>query len=405
MMEDFNVTKKSVTDGPDDDFIIKSGSGRDTIDARLEAAGIEAPQPAVPPMSAYINTPRGQFIDSAQAMQQGVPIQLIQQGIPVQPVAVNTVALEAQAPAVQAGIPTQPAPVQQVVPQVPIQQTVPQAPMQQAVPQVPVQQAVPQATVQQPVPQVQQQIPVPETGVEKSYDEAGYDHIMENDPEIDESEEELFAQIDEFRQKAARITALIREKQHRMNQLEEQLHEKEVENLRYQQKLLSMKKGVSVSTGDISLSKEVVAEAAVRAATEAVAKSDDRMSESLKAVDDKMSESIKAVDTRVSESFKAVEDKMSTMEKNISGSMSDAGVNVDFSEIKGDIFDKIHDENVRVYRNIQDFMKDRDENDERFSHIEQGVKKTGKMLTASMGIGLANLIVMVVVLLKVLGVF
>ena len=203
--------------------------------------------------------------------------------------------------------------------------------------------------------------------------------FSEEEPDIDESEEELFSQIDEFRQKAARITALIREKQHRMDQLEEQLHEKEVENLRYQQKLLSMKKGVA--GGGVALSKEVVAEAAVRAANEAVAKSDDRMTESLK----------------------AVEDKMSSMEKSISESIGE-GQGADLKDLKGDIFDKIHDENVRVYRNIQDFMKDRDENDERFKNIEESIKATGGRITAAVVIGIINLGVMAVVLLTVLGI-
>ena len=195
----------------------------------------------------------------------------------------------------------------------------------------------------------------------------------EDEPDIDESEEELFAQIDAFRQKASMITALIREKQHRMDQLEEQLHEKEVENLRYQQKLLSMKKEVSVRNAAVS--REAVAEAAVRAANEAVAKSDDKMTDALK----------------------SVEDKMSSMEQTISEG-------ADITGIKGDIFDKIHDENVRVYRNIQDFMKDRDENDERFKNLENSIKKTGAKVSLALAVSIIDLLLVGGVLLTVLGV-
>ena len=193
------------------------------------------------------------------------------------------------------------------------------------------------------------------------------------EPNIDESEEELFAQIDAFRQKASMITALIREKQHRMDQLEEQLHEKEVENLRYQQKLLSMKK--EVSARNVAVSREAVAEAAVRAANEAVAKSDDKMTETLK----------------------SVEDKMNSMEQTISEG-------TDITGIKGDIFDKIHDENVRVYRNIQDFMKERDENDDRFKNLETRIKKTNAKISVAMIISIVNLLLVGGVLLTVLGV-
>ncbi|MCR5098586.1 MAG: hypothetical protein K6B14_06525 [Lachnospiraceae bacterium] len=195
----------------------------------------------------------------------------------------------------------------------------------------------------------------------------------DNEPNIDESEEELFAQIDAFRQKASMITALIREKQHRMDQLEDQLHEKEVENLRYQQKLLSMKK--EVSARNAAVSREAVAEVAVRAANEAVAKSDDKMSDALK----------------------SVEDKMTSMEQSFSGG-------TDISVIKGDIFDKIHDENVRVYRNIQDYMKERDENDERFKKLENITRETSAKVSVALIVSIIDLLLVGGVLLTVLGV-
>ncbi len=196
---------------------------------------------------------------------------------------------------------------------------------------------------------------------------------IDSEPNIDESEEELFAQIDAFRQKASMITALIREKQHRMDQLESQLHEKEIENLRYQQKLLAVKR--DAADRSVALSKEVVAEAAVRAANEAVAKSD----------------------LKVSESLKTVEEKVSSMEQSISEG-------ADLGGIKGDIFDKIHDENVRVYRNIQDFMKERDENDDRFGKLEASVKETNAKINLVMLIAILDLLIAGVVLLTVIGV-
>ena len=189
-----------------------------------------------------------------------------------------------------------------------------------------------------------------------SSDEGGFYIVDDSEPDIDESEEELFAQIDAFRQKASMITALIREKQHRMDQLEEQLHEKEVENLRYQQKMLAMKK--AANSRNITLSKEIVAEAAVRAANEAVSKSDDKMAESLKSVED----------------------------------------------LKGDIYEKIHDENVRVYRNIQDFMKERDDNDERFNSLAQRLKENNSKISVLMVITILNLMITCAVILTITGV-
>ncbi len=284
LAEDLNGMKN---DGPDDDFIIKSGSGQDLADKveeRLEAAGIEVPDAEIPKVEAEEVLNEDMYVEEDPIVED---------------------------------------PVESVL----------------------------------PTPEPVDDIYIPD----------------ESEPDIDESEEELFAQIDEFRQKASRITALIREKQHRMDQLEEQLHEKEVENLRYQQKLLAMKK--DVANRSVSISKEAVAEAAVRAANEAVAKSDDKMNETLK----------------------SVEDKMSSMEQTLSEG-------ADIGGIKGDIFDKIHDENVRVYRNIQDFMKERDENDTRFEDIQRVIKTTKRDASLAVVLGLANLLILIFVLMTVIGI-
>ena len=226
--------------------------------------------------------------------------------------------------------------------------------------------------VDQPADTEREEQPVEETQAEETFEEDVY-IPEETEPDIDESEEELFAQIDAFRQKASMITALIREKQHRMDQLEDQLHEKEVENLRYQQKLLSMKK--EVSARNVAVSREAVAEAAVRAANEAVAKSDDKMNETLK----------------------SVEDKMTSMEQTLSEG-------ADIGGIKGDIFDKIHDENVRMYRNIQYLLKERDENDERFKNLETRIKKTNSKISILLLVSIITLLLAGGALLTVLGV-
>ena len=115
----------------------------------------------------------------------------------------------------------------------------------------------------------------------------------------------------------------------------------------------------------------------------------------------------------MNESLRSVEARMSSMEKSLSESMEKSlseipaasePAEIDFKDLKTDIFEKIHDENVRVYRNIQDFMKDRDANDERFKNIEESIKKTGGRITAAIIIGIINLGVMAVVLLTLLGI-
>ena len=72
--------------------------------------------------------------------------------------------------------------------------------------------------------------------------------------------------------------------------------------------------------------------------------------------------------------------------------------------MKEGLFEKVHDENVRVYRNIQDLLKERDEADKRFEETQAMVKKLGGKVGFLTFLAFLNLGVVVAILLALLDI-
>jgi hypothetical protein len=72
--------------------------------------------------------------------------------------------------------------------------------------------------------------------------------------------------------------------------------------------------------------------------------------------------------------------------------------------MKESLYEKVHDENVRVYRNIQDLLKERDEADKRFEETQNMVKKLGGKVGFLTFLAFLNLGVVVAILLALLDI-
>ena len=79
-----------------------------------------------------------------------------------------------------------------------------------------------------------------------------------------------------------------------------------------------------------------------------------------------------------------------------------ASVSESVEGIKTDLYDKVHNENVKVYRNIQDLLKERDEQDTSMDETNSQFKKVGGKVTFATVLGVLNLGVVVAILLSLL---
>ena len=207
--------------------------------------------------------------------------------------------------------------------------------------------------------------------IEKRLDAAGIDFPSNNEKEevekveekriFSEQDDALFQQIDAFRRKAEDIQSLIMEKEDRVSALEEQLHAKEVQNQEMQNKLSALEEELDKKQ-----------------------KQADGLVSNVETQVDRVLGEIKQPIDSVSESVEGMQDSIKGM--------------------KEDLYEKVHDENVRVYRNIQDLLKERDEADSTFEETKALLKKLGGKIGFLIFLGLLNLGVIVAILLALLDI-
>ncbi len=200
--------------------------------------------------------------------------------------------------------------------------------------------------------------------IEKRLDAAGIEFpsnmIKEELDKVEEKkvyinkDDELFQQIDAFRQKAEDIQSLIKEREDRVSDLEELLRQKEAQNQETQNKIAEL---------------------------------EDELAQKQKEADSIVAN----VETQVDRALGELKQPLDTMSESVEG-------------MKEGLYEKVHDENVRVYRNIQDLLKERDEADKRFEETQAMVKKLGGRVGFLTFLALLNLGVVVAVLLALLDI-
>jgi hypothetical protein len=79
-------------------------------------------------------------------------------------------------------------------------------------------------------------------------------------------------------------------------------------------------------------------------------------------------------------------------------------MNEGLTDLKSEISDKVHSENVKVYRNIQDLLTEKDRTDEATEVINEGFKGVKAQNTFLVLMSILNLGALVVAILLQLGI-
>ncbi|MCR5054507.1 MAG: hypothetical protein K6A69_06680 [Lachnospiraceae bacterium] len=165
------------------------------------------------------------------------------------------------------------------------------------------------------------------------------------------SEEDLLKQIDEFREKALKLQSMISDQEQRAKNLEDEVREKEHTNTALDAELLKKREAAESIVGEVN---------------------------------DKVDKIMNSLSEDVKESV---------------GTLGE-----DLKTTKSEITDKIHNENVTVYRNIQDLLKEMDKNDELSKMIESRVHGIRIQNVVLMIFSILNFGVGIIILLLTLGI-
>ena len=189
-------------------------------------------------------------------------------------------------------------------------------------------------------------------------------------------EDQLLLQIDQFRDKAMQLTKLINNRERRVKELEALVRAKEEKNKELQITLQKKQEEADSLVLDVN-------------------NKDDNIMEQVKAtmgnLEQKIVDQASSSEEKVQEQQAAVKETMDSMT---------AGLGT----IKDELSEKVHSENVKVYRNIQDLLKEMNKRDEDNARIDKQFRSLRITNVFLMLLSILNVGAVSVIILFLLGV-
>lgn len=207
----------------------------------------------------------------------------------------------------------------------------------------------------------------------------------------------LLVQIDAFRDKAVKLSGLIGAKQKKVVALEALVKQREADIADKEEQIAALQSELD--------SKQKEADALVTTVETQV----DRMLTSVKA---DLSDLNQNISDKISEENQAGADKLETLLNTVNTSvgeiketLANSSEGISLEDVKQELSEKIHSENVKVFRNIQDTMKEMDHSEEMDISFEEKYQAMKSRFIGILVVLIVNFGVSIVILLHSLGIF
>lgn len=228
------------------------------------------------------------------------------------------------------------------------------------------------------------------------YDEPEPDYSSDDTVTGDSTEDALLVQIDAFRDKAIRLSGLINANQKKVLSLEAEVKKKEGQ--------ISDKENQIAALQDELSTKQKEADALVTTVETQV----DRMLVSVKkevsTLNNELSGQITRENQEESARIAGIVDKVNSSVLEIKDYLAHAEEDTSLEDMKEELSEKIHSENVKVYRNIQDTMKEMDHSEQLDISIDEKYRSLKHRSAFLLIVLIINLIVSAVILLMNAGI-
>lgn len=246
-------------------------------------------------------------------------------------------------------------------------------------------------------------------------------HGQERTKESVEKEDFLLSQIDEFREKAKQLQVLLASKENKVQELQSIVNEREdkaqeLEHIlterqgeadkivvEFSQTVDALAKRVTTKMTEIETSISGQVEEVKRASEEQIV-SNRRLNEEQIAANKKLTEEQLATNKQF------LEEQAIANKKLFEGQIAEVKELMEtetaqLESIKADLSEKVHSENVKCYRNIQDLFNEFDSKIEKMDEMEKGVGYINGYVKCLSWFSILNFLVLIGFILHSLGVF
>lgn len=240
-------------------------------------------------------------------------------------------------------------------------------------------------------------------------------------PEVqaaDNGEDLLLEQIDAFRDKAKQLQSLISAKERKVKELEALVRAKEAKNqqLQEQNQRLQEELGKKRAQADgIVTDVEQQVDRMLQSVQGNMDKIEQRVAKRVELSHEKAREQTReAKETfdqaksnmdAIHSGVETIGEQIARAREEISSVLTEVSqIRTDMETVKGELFEKVHSENVKVYRNVQDLMKEMDHSQEAEAEAEAKFKSVRMGLNAVTVLTVVNLAAAAVTLLNLFGI-
>ena len=236
-----------------------------------------------------------------------------------------------------------------------------------------------------------------------------------------EKEDFLLSQIDEFREKAKQLQDLLAAKENKVQELQSIVNEREGKAEEWQHILVERQEEADKIVTEFTKKVDDLADRVTAKMTEIETSISGQVAEVKRASEEQLASNRKLNEDQIAANKKLSEEQLATNkqfleEQAIANKKLSEGqiaevkallenATAQLESIKTDLSEKVHSENVKCYRNIQDLFNEFDSKIEKMDEMEQGVGSVKGYVKCLSWFAILNCVVLIGFILYSLGVF
>ena len=214
-----------------------------------------------------------------------------------------------------------------------------------------------------------------------------------------EKEDFLLSQIDEFREKAKQLQDLLAAKENKVQELQSIVNEREGKAEEWQHILVERQEEADKIVTEFTKKVDDLADRVTAKMTEIETSISGQVAEVKRASEEQLATNKQFLEEQAIANKKLSEGQIAEVKALLENATTQ------LESIKTDLSEKVHSENVKCYRNIQDLFNEFDSKIEKMDEMEQGVGSVKGYVKCLSWFAILNFVVLIGFILYSLGVF
>lgn len=222
---------------------------------------------------------------------------------------------------------------------------------------------------------------------QKDVVEETHELVRQGEKKVVDRDDFLLSQIDEFREKAKQLQEILATKETKAQELETIVQERELKAEELQQILDERQQRADGISAEVTKQIDVLI---------------DKVNAKMQEIEQNINSDIENMEKSISDNLE--ESQKETAEQNSQMMDTLSELNDQLLALKQDLSEKVHTENVKSYRNIQDLFKVQGEKIDSVNNLKESISKVKAIAIGTLVVGIINILGIAAIALYLLGI-